>query len=482
MPYSEDLKDKQADQATRIVESASATDAERPDFICASQARQWKLARVVRDVYRGTANMRERGRAYLPQLMVEGDAEYKRRLDKAKLFNAVRRTADGLAGMVCRKDPVLEVPAPIETDAENIDLAGRALPIFAKDVLLAGLLDGISFVHVDYPSAPPRQSRAEDQAMNLRPFWRHIELEHLINWRWETVRGSPVLRMAVLEEPNVEPLGTYGEELVTRYRVLRPGSWELWEEMDINGKRVWQQVDEGAVSLDYIPLFPFYARRVDFMEAEPPLLDLAFENIGHWELKSEREKSRTIAHIPLLGFYGFPDDAQIKISAETGIRSTDSTSRCEWTVYEGQALSESRLDLHDTEARMASLGLSLLLSRPSPQGSEEGTTATSDILRKGESDSALATAARSLEDCLENALVAHADFRGLPDGGSVSVNTDFHEQAMDPQTLQALSAMVSEGKLPLETLWAMMIQGEILDETFDPEKARFEMGLPEVEV
>ena len=77
--------------------------------------------------------------------------------------------------------------------------------------------------------------------------------------------------------------------------------------------------------------------------------------------------------------------------------------------------------------------------------------------------------------------MAHADFRSLPDGGSVSVNTDFHEQAMDPQTLQALSAMVSEGKLPLETLWAMMIQGEILDETFDPEKARFEMGLPEVE-
>jgi len=479
MPYSQDLRDKQADQATRVVVDSNIGEADRPDYECDSHKNQWKLAQVVRDVYRGTAHMRTKGEPYLPRLKRESEVSYKKRLGKARLFNATRRTADGLTGMVYRKDPILseETSPDILEHTKNIDLAGRDLASFAKDVFTAGGLDGISFVYVDYPQVwddGARRSRAALQRGNIRPFWVHVQLEDLINWQWEIQNGSPVLTLAVFKESEIEPVGAYGQQDVTRYRVLRPGSFEVWQER--SDPLRWEMVDWGDVSLSYIPLFPFYFRRTGFFEAEPPLLDLAYENIGHFELKSEREKSRTIAHIPLLFLKDFPDDEEIKVSEAEAFRATGSDADMKWVVYSGEALSESREDLRDTEQRMATLGLSLLMARPSPQTSNQ-QTATSDLLRKGESDSALMTAVSAEENCLNNALGAHAELMSVgllrkAEPGTIRLNRDFHAQQMTAEQVNALSLLVSEGKLDLDTFWDALVAGEWLPENFDRELVR----------
>jgi len=489
MPISQGLEDAIDEQAERvIIEGGGGDDTSKPDYVCPAHERMWKLARTVRDVYWGTDHMRTKGKTYLPQFEREPDAAYKKRLAKARLFNATRRTAEGLTGMVFRKDPILgeDVPKVIAEDhALNIDMAGRALPVFAKDLFTNGMVDGISFVHVDFPPVEPRKTGGKygDARLGLRPFWTDVLLKDFINWQWEIVDGAPVLTLVVYREGDIEAVGDYGQRDVELYRVLRPGSFELWEKKSDAGKVRWEVVEEGLTSIPYIPFFPFYGRRTAFFEGEPPLLDLAHENIGHWELASERVKSRTIAHIPLLFMAGFPDDDKLTVSETNAFKCSDPSARVEWVVYEGQALAESRQDLKDIEARMAALGLSMLVRE-----TRAAETAEAKTIDKSESDSALATAARAMEDCLESALQAHADFmpKSLTKGkgGTVTVNQNFREQEIDPQRLQVLKDMVAEGNLSVDTLWQIMQQGESLPEDFDPKKEKeriADMGLPEVD-
>ena len=120
---------------------------------------------------------------------------------------------------------------------------------------------------------------------------------------------------------------------------------------------------------------------------------------------------------------------------------------------------------------MAALGLSMLVRE-----TRAAETAEAKTIDKSESDSALATAARAHEDCLESALQAHADF--MPKrltkgkGGTVTVNQDFREQEMSAEKALALSHLVSLDQLDLDTMWAAMIAGEWLPEDFSPEEAR----------
>ena len=73
---------------------------------------------------------------------------------------------------------------------------------------------------------------------------------------------------------------------------------------------------------------------------------------------------------------------------------------------------------------------------------------------------------RVLRDRFEHLLVRdrlECDFLGL-------INRDFENQTVTPGELQALSAMVANGQLGLETMWAQL--RETLPAGFDPEIER----------
>src|SRR5690606_14245484 len=118
---------------------------------------------------------------------------------------------------------------------------------------------------------------------------------------------------------------------------------------------------------------------------------------------------------------------------------------------------------NEIQQRMAALGLSML-----QQQTRAAETAEAKRLDKSEHDSELSNVARSSEDAANEALALHAMWMGLPEGGSITVNRDFESQMMDAQMVTALAALVPH-KMSLDTFWDLMIQGEILPDTFDRE-------------
>ena len=448
----------------------NASDENKPDYTSPLYDAQMEDVGLVRNVYGGTKTMRAAKEIYLPKNPEEEREDYETRLDRCVLFNATARTVKGLVGMVFRKDPVLmeDVPASIAADAENIDMAGRALPVFARDVFENAMIDGHTWVHIEMPKVDGERvrTRADERQAGVRPYWVNVLKQDAINWRYTMIGGKPVLTLFVYRETALAETGEYGAAVVERFRVLRPGSFEVWEKQSEGEREHWVMVDGGPTSLSYIPVVYVPANRTGIYESTPPLLDLAYLNIAHWQIYSDHRYGLWFAMVPMPVFTGV-EDVAFRWGPNATISLPNPESGAQILEASGSALEHSKTELKDTEARMAALGLQMLVRE-----TRAAETAQAKMLDKAESDSALAAAARALEDALEEALAIHGEYRGERLSGAIQVNRDFHEQSLDPQMVTAYSNMVAAGQLSLDTMWAELVRGEVLHEDFDPEVER----------
>ena len=105
-------------------------------------------------------------------------------------------------------------------------------------------------------------------------------------------------------------------------RVLEPGAWRTYREVEsVNGKKSWQPHDEGLTSLDVIPLATFYTKRTGFMMATPPLLELAYMNVKHWQSQSDQDNILHVARVPMLMISGIDDDTfELKVGTSSATK------------------------------------------------------------------------------------------------------------------------------------------------------------------
>lgn len=458
----------------------------QPDARGLAHQRQAEAVEICRDVYGGTLRMRSKRQRYLPQFPGEENDAYDARLKSSVLYNAFARTVSGLVGMVFRKDPTFgdDVPKEIEAHLENVDLCGRHGAVFARDVFEDAVTDGHAHIFVDMQQVEPGQAPtlADERQLGLRPYWVALKKQDILRFRTVNVNGRPVITELAYRERTAEPDGTYGEREVERVRIYRRGvgedgkpavTFEIWANRRADGAASdsWVRDSEGTMrGISRIPLATDYTRRVGFLESAPPLLDLAIENVLHYQTRSDRCNNLHIAATPIPVIIGAEsDEGKVQIVASNRAIELPLHGDAKYLEPTGAALAHSRDELKDIEARMAALGLAML-----ERDTRAAETAEAKRIDKSASDSQLSAAARGLQDALEEALGLHAEWLGLGQdaGGSVSVNRDFEKQQLSPQMLTALSSAVGAGQLRLETMWDVLVRGDVLPESFDPETER----------
>jgi hypothetical protein len=414
----------------------------------------------------GTRMMRAKGELYLPREEAESVESYKRRLGRSKLFNGFRKTVRDMTGKVFSK-PITygdDMPEVVQGWCENIDLAGRNLQVFARDVFADGLVAGVSYIHVDMPPAIPNATLADERRMGMRPYFVHVPAEHLLGWKSETIGGVETLTQARIMECVSEPDGEWHEKDVHQVRVLLPGAWQIWRQM--GEKNEWMLYAEGTTSLNAIPLVPFYACRTGFMTGEPPLEDLAFVNEQHWQSESDQRNILHVARVPILFGKGFPDDGPaLSIGAGVMTRSTGETSDLKWVEHSGRSIEAGRQDLKDLEFQMSQLGMELILPTPGTQ------TATGKAIDSAAMHAPLAAMALNLQDALEQAFAYAGEYAGLGDdgAGSLTVNTDFGASMRDAADLTVLVQMRNTGDITHERLLMEMKRRGVLADDLDIE-------------
>jgi hypothetical protein len=431
------------------------------------------VIKVCRDVAQGTAHMRAQRTEYMPKHPAEELANYESRLRAAPLFNAFARTTEGLTGMVFRDDPTLgeDVPQKINDLIENIDGQGTHLDVFAKTLFEDALEAGHAAIFVDAPivNVGRELTDEEERMLGVRPYWVHVKAEDIVNWRTARIGGRIVLTQVTLRQRVIEADGEFGEDAVTLYRVLRREvtddgvhiTLELWRQEKDDEQPQRQGAPLPITNVTEIPLVPIYTKRVDVLESRPPLLDLAYTNIAHWNVSADHVYALRLASLPILVLKGVDADSEVPVGPNTALKlpSPDMDAKYAESAFDATA---KQLDAFKTD--MAALGLNMLQHE-----TRRAETATANRLDKSEQDSALATAARSLQDALEGALAFTAEFMALDEGGSVTVNRDFERLQLTAQDIAAYSQLESNLQITLATLHKVLDEAGALPDDFDSE-------------
>lgn len=429
-----------------------------------------KHSELCRTLMRGTRAMRSAETKYLPKFMAESQANYQNRVNRSVLFNALKSTVAQMTGKIFSKPTVLgsDVPAALSDYAENIDLTGRNLNVFARDVFYDAMQTGVGYILADMPLAVQRPdglpaTRADELRAGIRPYLVYIPVENIIGWKSQQIDGVETLTQVRIKECVAVQDGDFAEKEIEQIRVLRPGSWEIWRKSELKLNE-WALFDEGVTSLDKIPLAPVYLNRTSFMCGAPPLEELADLNCAHWQSSSDQRNILTVARVPILFGTGFGDDAVLEIGASSLIRNSNPSAKLQYIEHSGHAIGAGDKDLQNLESQMQACGFQLLVEKPG------GKTATGEIRDSARENSQLASMAASLQDALEHAFGFMAQYMGLGDdaGGSLVVNQEFGVPSGWGDIAQLLGARVA-GEISRDTYWKEMQRRGFLADDFDPE-------------
>jgi len=429
-----------------------------PAYINASTARQAKSLIIIRDLDGGTERLRECGATYLPMEAGESITAYGVRLKRSLLFNTFVKVREGLIGMALKKNPELEsdVPTLIKTQVEDIDLAGTHLDVFCKELFRDVIQDGHAHLLIDMqPPLPAGSTRADEIASGRRPYWVKYKKDQAINWASDRIKGETVLTQITFQECAAERDGKYGEKEITRYRVLSlqviaektltspaiygPMEWELYEKRKVGDNEQLVRTGGEVTALSRIPVVTIYSRRKAFMESDPPLLDLAYLNIGHWQQWSDLNCQIRML-VPILHIKGElldqPAPAEsaapqkVQIGPGVAVR-TDKDGDVKYVAADPDATEALRKALMDLEQRMSAVGLSIIAAKD-----DKEVTLGEKQMDQDERMSELASWLRNLKDGIEAGFQIHASYLNLKDGGSIILGFD----EVDPEAVTAIDA------------------------------------------
>ena len=128
-------------------------------------APRWRMIDVLLG---GTEAMRAAGKEFLPQYDNESDKNYQSRLQRATLLNMTEQTLDTLAGKPFREAIVLDedVPTQIEDLAEDVDMQGNNLQVFARSWFREAWAKGFSHVLVEHPTPEAKIDAEGEQQLS----------------------------------------------------------------------------------------------------------------------------------------------------------------------------------------------------------------------------------------------------------------------------------------------------------------------------
>lgn len=442
--------------------------------------RDWEL---LHDLLGGTARMRRRGSKWLPKEPKESDESYSCRLNRSFLFEGL-----GLAlKEICTKPferPVVVQQGEADVDPRllaieaDVDETGLSLNQFAKEAFRAGWTYGFTHVLIDFPTASPGATRADELSSGARPVFVHVKPPQLLGFRTERIGGVEVLSSIRIYEEAVVPEGEYAERRVERIRVYTRDTWELWEArgpstddvvldegLDVNpgpaqNRQIsavsgdFEKIEEGNHPFGQVPLVTFYVEEQhSFMAAQPPLEGLAWKNLEHWQSASDQRNILRFARLGVLALFGFSEE-EVEESIAWGANKVLRTDRspqeadAKTVSHDTAPIEAGRQDGVDLKHEMEVMGGEPLIER------SRETTATGENREQRRKESRVQSSARELEKMLLKCYEFAARWLRieLPEDFSVDVFTDFGVQDRDMKEVEVLLKLNELGRLPDEEL------------------------------
>ena len=433
----------------RQTAGSRGTEINDPNNTWFQQEPHWIL---IEDLLGGTYQMRSKHRKYLMQEPRELDESYDNRLARSVCPPYFLRLERMLAGMLTRKPVRLnETGDPIREQLFDVDLQGNDLNVWTYETARKMIRYGHIGVLVDAPTS----------GSNGRPYWVTYTPRDILGWRTEMIDGEMQFTQLRLQEKVSEPDGLYGEKIVEQVRLLTPGNFEIHRKAK-TGKFV--KVDEGTMPVDKIPFSVAYSNRINLLDSRPPMADIAELNLKAYQIQSDLDNQLHISAVPMLAFYGFPQNAE-EVSAGPGEAiAFPPDGRAEYIEPAGRSYDAQFRRLDRLESQINELGLAAVLGQKL-----SAETAEAKRIDRSQGDSTMMVVAQQMQDMIDNCLAFHGQYINA-ESGSCFVNRDFLSQRLEPQEIQALLTLYTSGSITQKTLLDQLTEGEVLGDEFDVEE------------
>jgi hypothetical protein len=441
-----------------------SADKSLPCFLHPLYLRVWNDLQLVQDVWDELKGCKAK---YLPQEEAEPPKAYENRLGRSQFDSRFAPAIKAHAGLLSDFTLSDDVAESIKLNQSNIDQQGNDLETFLAELDEMVLRDGAAAIHVEFPPLPTDVdgneiliTAADEAALELRPYFVAIDRRNILNWDVEFVRGKPRINQVTIQETHLIKDGDFGVESKTYYRVLRPGSFDVFEIVEYEGKWLRKSVPElsGTTNLDAVPLVWYSISESKVFQANPPFLNLARLNIEHLQKRSSLNEVlhkcnlpvpvrkgliRTIADLlkPIAKLVIGPNSV-VDVPVDGDFYFAEPT---------GNAIAATQADIEKLEGSMDRVSLSFL------NGGEAQKTATEVVLDSAQTQATLKGMARRKENAIEQAFGFWADYTGEESSGSIEVNESLLQIAPSAQDIQLILDAMGV-KIPNRLALEMLLQ------------------------
>lgn len=445
-----------------------------PSVAWTAMAAYWDLPRTLMG---GTEAMRLARTTYLPKYEAESQKAYNARIKMTVLRNFYRRTVGNLAHKM-HANPIVvnqNLPEPLFSYLENIDLAGRNIDVFSQAVAKLGIQEGLSYIFVDFNAASPAPSLAAERASGARPYCIHLSASSVLGVKYAIQDGAIAVQELRYLRTVTEASGEHGEVQVDEVYVIRPTTWERWRINEATGK--WyipennaDQTFQGVNSLGRVALIPFYTGYEAPFEAIPPMDDLAQMNLEHWQIRSDQRNALNVASFPILAASGYnskTDTQEVVVGPRKFLASSDPQGKFYYVEHQGKAIEVGAKELQELEKQMRAYGLQFEME------TTDAATATGRKLDAGEAMAPVIAWAMGLEQALNEVVQAMADWEKmkLPSTKEkwIKMSVDPAQGATEAKDLQALKDARANRDISRQAYLRELQRRNIISDDYDEE-------------
>ena len=461
---------------TNITSSTSVGGSDSPFTRTRAVMDMVKGWEIMKAVTNGTEYLRDNSEAFLPLEPREDYTAYLSRVNRAVFSPYTQRLIRAATGLIMRK-PITLIGDSYWTDvfAKDVDGCGSDLDEYARRVLICSLTYGQSHILVDYPAPTGALSLAEERAQNRRPYWIEIDPTNIYGWRLDReVNYGSIIQVRIAEKA-VVPSGEFGEQVFDQVRVIEPGKYRVYrkvspkkdlinlEDSNYSGnfdgpdnEKDYELVDSGAFSLGEVPLVSVYSGKTDTLASKPPLLDIAYLNLAHFQRQADLIHSLHVASQPMLVLEGWDDQTKDMSISVNYAMATQPGNKVYYVEPASSAFEAQTNEIQELQVQMATLGISTL-----SQQKFVAESADARRLDRVDTNSMLSMVSLELEQKLQKVFNLSANYLGI-EPPEVKISRDFDIERLIGQDITALTSLFDQNVIDREEFRDILVQGEVL--------------------
>ena len=434
-----------------------------------------KAWEIMKAVTYGTEYLRDYSEAFLPLEPREDYDAYLSRVNRSVFSPYTQRLVRAATGLILRK-PITVIGDPYWTDVfvKDVDGCGSDLDEYARRLLICALTYGHSNTLVDFPAPTGARSLAEERNQNRRPYWIEVDPANIYGWRLDREVNYGKLIQVRIAEQAVVPEGDFGEKVFDQIRVIEPGQYKIFRKKETTkdmytqdesfagnfdspaNEKDYELVESGEFSLGEIPLVTVYAGKTDTMTSKPPLLDIAYLNLAHFQRQADLIHSLHVASQPLLVMEGWDDQTKDMAISVNYAMATQPGNKVYYVEPAASAFEAQAAEIQELQLQMATLGISTL-----SQQKFVAESADARRLDRVDTNSMLSMVSLDLEQKVQKAFNLSADYLGL-EPPEIKISRDFDIDRLIGQDITALTSLFDQQVIDREEFRDILVQGEVL--------------------